>query len=258
MPRWRWWIHFLLIGGYFFPGLIQGLYFTPRYPLLMHSGQGLLIVCGLNLVIFTIVFLLGWLASRATTDELLLRWRPGWWVVPLGVGYSIAIRLGLAVTGFIVVLFLLITQLVNVESLRNFALQNPPRIDRLIDVGALRTNRAYYWLSLTLVSFVTAGLREELWRAATLAGMRALWPGAFMSRTGESIAIALIGVAFGAAHLPMGALAAVAAGLIGIFLGIILIIHRSIWPAVIAHGLFDATTFALLPLIANKVPELRP
>jgi hypothetical protein len=76
--------------------------------LLTHSGHGLLIVCGLNLVIFTIVFLLGWLASRATSDELLLRWRPGWWVVPLGVGYSIAIRLGLAVTGFIVVLFLLI------------------------------------------------------------------------------------------------------------------------------------------------------
>jgi len=121
VPRWRWWIHFLLIGGYFFPGLIQGLYFTPRHPLLRHSGQGLLIVCGLNLVSFTIVFLLGWLASRATTDELLLRWRPGWWVVPLGVGYSIAIRLGLAVTGFIVVLFFLITQLVNVESLRNFA-----------------------------------------------------------------------------------------------------------------------------------------
>ena len=129
VPRWRWWIHFLLIGGYFFPGLIQGFYFTPRYPLLRHSGQGLLFVCGLNLVSFTIVFLLGWLASRATTDELLLRWRPGWRVVPLGFGYSIAIRLGLAVTGFIVVLFLLITQLVNVESLRNFASQNPPRID---------------------------------------------------------------------------------------------------------------------------------
>ena len=70
VPRWRWWIHFLLIGGYFFPGL------TP-YPLLRHSGQGFLIVCRLNLVIFTIVFLLGWLASRTTADELLLRWRPG-------------------------------------------------------------------------------------------------------------------------------------------------------------------------------------
>src|SRR5437868_14234710 len=114
VPRWRWWIHFLLIGGYFFPGLIQGLYFTPRHPLLRHSGQGLLIVCGLNLVSFTIVFLLGWLASRATTDELLLRWRPGRGVVPLGAGSPIATRLGLAATGFVDVLLLLITQWINV------------------------------------------------------------------------------------------------------------------------------------------------
>jgi hypothetical protein len=52
VPRWRWWIHFLLIGGYFLPGLIQGLYLAERPPLLTHSGHGLLIVCGLNLVIF--------------------------------------------------------------------------------------------------------------------------------------------------------------------------------------------------------------
>jgi membrane protease YdiL (CAAX protease family) len=255
VPHWRWWIHFLLIGGYFFPGLMQGLYFAPRYsghPLLTH---GLLIVCGFNFVIFAIVFLLGWLASRATTDELLLRWRPGWWVLPLGVGYSIAIRVGLAVIGFITVRFLLITQLASLESLQDFAVRNPPRIDRLVDLSALQTNRTYYWLSLTVVSFVIAGLREELWRAATLAGMRALWPRAFMSRRGESIAIVLIAVAFGAAHLPMGALAAVAAGLLGLFLGIILIVHQSIWPAVIAHGLFDATTFALLPLVASKFPQ---
>jgi membrane protease YdiL (CAAX protease family) len=258
MPRWRWWIHFLLIGGYFFPGLIQGLYFGRRHPLLTHSTHGLLMVCGLKFVIFTIVFLFGWLASRATIDELLLRWRQGWWVVPLAVGYSIAIRVGLAVTGFIVVLFLLITHLVNLESLQNFALHNPPRIDRLIDIAALQTNRTYYWLSITLVSFLMAGFREELWRTATLAGMRALWPRAFMSRAGESIAIVLIAVAFGAAHLPLGALAAAAAALIGICLGIILIVHRSIWPAVIAHGLFDATTFALLPLVANKFQQLHP
>src|SRR5438874_13194761 len=107
VPRWRWWIHFVLIGGYFFPGLIQGLYFTPRHPLLRHSGQGFLIVCGLNLVSFTIVFLLAWLAWRPTTVECRLRCRPGGWVVPLGVGYSIAIRLGVACTGFSVVCFLL-------------------------------------------------------------------------------------------------------------------------------------------------------
>ena len=102
-------------------------------------------------------------------------------------------------------------------------------------------------LTLTLVSFVTAGLREELWRAGTLAGMRALWPRKFRSRTGERSAVALIALAFGAAHLPMGILAAAAAGLLGLFLGIVLIVHRSIWPAVFAHGFFDATSFALIP-----------
>ena len=59
VPRWRWWIHFLLIGGYFFPGLIQGLYFARRDPVLTHSTRGLLIVCGVNFVIFAIIFLFG-------------------------------------------------------------------------------------------------------------------------------------------------------------------------------------------------------
>ncbi|PYK61394.1 MAG: hypothetical protein DME43_02550 [Verrucomicrobia bacterium] len=51
-------------------------------------------------------------------------------------------------------------------------------------------------------------------------------------------------------------LAAAVATLLGLFLGLILIVHRSIWPAVIAHGFFDATTFALLPLVASKLPQL--
>ena len=36
-------------------------------------------------------------------------------------------------------------------------------------------------------------------------------------------------------------------------LGVIMILHRSIWPAVLAHGFFNATTFALLPLIARPI-----
>jgi membrane protease YdiL (CAAX protease family) len=31
------------------------------------------------------------------------------------------------------------------------------------------------------------------------------------------------------------------AGFLGVGFGLIMIFHRSIWPAVIAHGLFDAT-----------------
>jgi len=34
-----------------------------------------------------------------------------------------------------------------------------------------------------------------------------------------------------------------------------MVLHRSIWPAVIAHGAFDATTFALLPFIVDLLPH---
>ena len=36
--------------------------------------------------------------------------------------------------------------------------------------------------------------------------------------------------------------------ILGVGLGAIMVYHQSIWPAVFAHGIFDATTFALLPL----------
>src|SRR6478752_10457859 len=98
----------------------------------MHSGQGLLIVCGLNLVIFTIVFLLGWLASRATTDELLLPWRPGWWVVPLGVGYSIAIRFAAAIAIFVVIAFLVATHVFTPASAQQFMVTNRPDVEKLV------------------------------------------------------------------------------------------------------------------------------
>jgi membrane protease YdiL (CAAX protease family) len=111
----------------------------------------------------------------------------------------------------------------------------------------MRNNPAYFWLMLTFVSFVVAGLREEMWRAGTLAAMRAIWPRAFGSLLGQGVAISLIAVAFGAMHLRMGVIAAAGAGVLGLLLGIIIILHKSIWPAVIAHGVFDATTMALLP-----------
>jgi membrane protease YdiL (CAAX protease family) len=37
------------------------------------------------------------------------------------------------------------------------------------------------------------------------------------------------------------------AGLLGLGLGLIMVFHRSIWPAVLAHGFFDATSMALIP-----------
>ena len=185
------------------------------------------------------------------------RWRPGWWVVPLGAGYSVAIRFGLVIVAAVVMAILAASQVVTPEKVQEYVNVNRPDIESMVSVPAMRHDPAYYWLTVTLVSFVVAGLREEMWRAGTLAAMRAIWPRAFGSRLGQCAAMALIAVAFGAMHLRMGVIAAVGAGVLGFFLGLIIVLHKSIWPAVIAHGLFDATTFALLPLWLEKVRHLQ-
>ena len=219
----------------------------PQRPALTSSTRGLLIVCGVQLVLFLIFFLPSWLASRASTEELLLRWRPGWSAVPLGIGYSVAIRLIVGIVVLTVIYLLLAAGLLARESIHELLTTQHSAVEKLVDVAALRNNPAYFWLTITFNSFVVAGLREELWRSGTLAAMRALWPNVFGGRDGQLAAVALIALLFGAGHLGMGMLAAAAAGLLGFLLGAIMVIHKSIWPAVIAHGFFDATTFALLP-----------
>jgi membrane protease YdiL (CAAX protease family) len=239
----RWWIHLILIGGYFVPSIFLT---GPRaHPALTYTSRGLLFVCALQIAAFALVFGLGWLSSRATTDELLLRWQPKRWLILLGIGYSVAIRIGVAIVAIVVSAVLLAT-VFDQRQLTEFWRSGEPNIREIVSVATARSDPVYIWLLLTVVSFVVAGLREELWRAGTLAAMRALWPRAFGSRFGEVIAVLLIAVEFGAGHVRLGVFAAVAAGLLGIFLGLIMLAHRSIWPAVIAHGFFDATSFALL------------
>jgi len=208
------------------------------------------------MILFSLVFGLGWLASRASREELFFRWRPGWWVVPLGIAYSVAIRFALFGVVMAVAAILLTTHASTPERLQGFVSTNRPNVEAIVSVSALRSNPTYYWLTVTLASFVVAGLREEIWRAGTFAALHALWPGAFASRGGQYLAVALIAVLFGAMHLPMGPIAAVGAGLIGWLLGVTMILHKSIWPAVIAHGLFDATTMAILPWAMTRVQEL--
>jgi membrane protease YdiL (CAAX protease family) len=219
----------------------------PQGPALSGNVRGLLLVSGLELIFFSIFFAAACLISRASREQLMLRWRPGWWVVPLGIGYSIALRIGLIVIAAAVVMVLAATQTVTPEKVQEYVNANRPDVEALVSVPAMRSNPVYFWLTITLVSFVVAGIREEMWRAGTLAAMRAIWPRRFGSPLGQGLAISVIAVVFGAMHLRMGVLAAVGAGVLGLLLGLIIIVHKSIWPAVIAHGLFDATTMALLP-----------
>jgi membrane protease YdiL (CAAX protease family) len=257
-PRWRWWIHLFLIGIYPALGLFVRLgtgHFAPG-PALSGNARGLLFVSGFELLLFSIFFGLAWLSSHASREQLMLPWRPGWWVVPLGAVYSIALRIGLVVVAVGVVALLAATQTITPEKVQQYVDANRPAVEVLVSVSAMRNNPTYFWLTVTLVSFIVAGLREEMWRGGTLAAMRVLWPGIFDSRRGQLFAITLIAAAFGAMHFRMGVLAAVGAGILGLFLGLIMVLHRSIWPAVIAHGFFDATTMAVLPWWIEKARQL--
>jgi membrane protease YdiL (CAAX protease family) len=258
--RRRWWIHLSLISAYI---LLVGLFGREHseahahIPALSHTVRGLLIVCTIGLLLFALVLGLALVASRASRDDLLLRWRRGFWPVPLGIGYSVAIRLALAIITMAAGIALIVTHVMTAQSLQEFVAANRPDVEAIVDISAMRQNPIYFWLTLTLVSFVVAGLREELWRSAFLAGLRALWPQHFGTRTGQIAAVAIAATVFGFGHLGMGLLAVLFAGLLGFGLGLIMVFHRSIWPAVIAHGMFDATSLALLPWIAEKLQEVQ-
>jgi membrane protease YdiL (CAAX protease family) len=173
--------------------------------------------------------------------------------VPLGIGYSFALRLALVFVLAGVVTFLLATGTATPETLRKFVTTHQPDVTTLVDLSAMRENPAYFWLTVTFVSFIVAGLREELWRSAFIAGLRVLWPQTFGSRIGQIGAVAMAAVLFGLGHLQLGPFGMLFAGILGFGLGLIMVLHRSVWPAVIAHGLFDATTLALLPWVMEKL-----
>jgi membrane protease YdiL (CAAX protease family) len=248
VSRWRWWVHLLLVTLYLVGLTLLGL---ERHkiirPALTHTVRGLLTVCGVELVLFGLVIGAAWLASRASLDDLLLRWRGKAMPVVWGAAYSLGLRLALAFLAVAAVVVLLATRAATLDSLQNFALNKRPGVEKMVDVQAMRDNPAYYWLTLTLVSFVVAGVREELWRSSFLAGMKNLWPRQFGSTPGQIQAVVIAAVIFGAAHLSMGILAAVMAGVLGLGLGLIMVLHRSIWPAVFAHGFFDCASMAFIP-----------
>ena len=226
-------------------------------PALGTDARGLLLASGLTMGMFAAIFALGWSASRATADDLRLRWRNGWRTWPMAIGYSVALRLLAGVAVVVVGVFLVLSGRVKRDDLSGFIETSKPDVEAVVSVGSLGDNKAYYLLSLTLVSFVVAGLREELWRSATFAGLEKLFPSVARSWGGKAAAIGLTAVAFGLGHWPQGWLAMILTGVLGLGLGTIIMVHRSIWTAVLAHGFFDATSLALLPLLPELLEAAR-
>ncbi len=253
--RARWSIHLALIAAYMLLPIVTGLSRQAAQGPILPNGRWLLLVSAVELAAFGVALGLAWLASRASRDDLLLRWRGGLWPVPLGVAYSVALRLLLLVVVATIVGALILTGQMTSESIGRLAVARAPQVGALVDVSAMRNDPVYYWLLLTLVSFVVAGLREELWRAAFVAGLRGLWPRWFGSLRGQIGAVTIAAVFFAAAHVRMGPSAVCFAGVLGLGLGLIMVLHRSIWPAVIAHGAFDATSLASIPWAMERLAE---
>ncbi|MBL9174831.1 MAG: CPBP family intramembrane metalloprotease [Verrucomicrobiales bacterium] len=247
---WRTGIMLVLVGSY---PLIVGL--VGRWLDSGHAGgtvlpgtvPGLLAACAENLALFLILFGIGAAIARPTRAELFATGFPGWKDWLLGLGYSVGLRMGLAIllaAGLMVAGAVLQLKGQSLQSLQGLR----PEVENLLDPGALR-NPVYFLLSLTVVSFVVAGFREELWRAVVFAAVLRLAPRAGTSIPRRLGMVAAAAVIFGLGHLAMGWSGVVLTGLLGLGLGGILIFHRSLWLAVLAHGFFDATSFVLFRVI---------
>ncbi len=203
-----------------------------------------------ELCIFGGLFLIVMVLARLGPSDLRLRWRGGWWIVPASMGWSVALRLAVGlVLGACLVMWRWATGAPesSLEGIR-------PHVEAIVDIDALR-DPAYLLVMLTVVSFVLAGLREELWRSGMIRLLGGAVPRWFGGRSGAWLAIVPVAIVFGLGHTPQGPAGIAVTTLLGIGLGAILVLHDSIWAAVLAHGFFNAATFAVLPLLADRFPE---
>jgi membrane protease YdiL (CAAX protease family) len=253
VARWRWWLHVLLLGSLpLFIGTMGIIHRNRTTALLPDNVPGLLRVSVYEMLYPALAFCVVWLASRFTAKQMLLSWRGGLMPVLLGFAYSVVLRIIIVIIAVaVVVVFVLIagSHAHALEQLRSHTGQ-------LVNAAALTRDPVYFVLCLTLLSFVVAGLREELWRAAMLAGCQALFPTQCGTWRGRAVAVVIVGLLFGLGHTTQGFAGVAVTTLLGVGLGAIMLWRRSIWEAVIAHGFFDATTFAFLYLLAKYHPEL--
>jgi membrane protease YdiL (CAAX protease family) len=218
------------------------------------SVPAVLVLCAVELGLFGIAFLLATALARFRAPELLLTTPFRWWAWPRAIAWSIALRIGVAI--------LLICAFAALQLARGqpFDALDPaiarPKVEAIVNTDALR-DPLYLVLMLTVVSFILAGLREELWRVGMIALLARLAPSCFGGRLGPWLALVPVAILFGLGHTPQGWAGVAATTVLGLGLGAIMLLHRSLWDAVLAHGFFNATTFALLPWIAHLIPQAR-
>jgi membrane protease YdiL (CAAX protease family) len=253
VPRWRWWVHLIILAS--FPLIIGAMSILSSDkkagPALPETVSGLLKISVFELGFFAVLFLIAWLFSRADGERLLLKWRGSW--QPLAWGFLGSIVLRVAV---MIVAMIAMGAWAAIHGMDEKELQKiKPQSEHIINASALTHDPLYLILTLTLISFVVAGLREELWRSGMLAGFNALFPKSSGNIKKQLGFVCVVAVLFGLGHAIQGVGGVVVTALLGVGLGLLMVWRKSIWEAVIAHGFFDASTFAVLYVIAKYFPE---
>jgi membrane protease YdiL (CAAX protease family) len=253
IAKWRWWVHLTVLSLLpLLPG-INGLLRTigADTKLLPEDVHGLAVVSIQSMGMLAVLFGIAWLASRVTAGQLLLKWRGSWQPVAWGFAGSIALRFAVFILAAAAAMFWMVIRGMAVPDLQKVR----PASQHVVNAAALIHDPLYFDLTLSLISFVVAGFREELWRAGMLAGLRALFPQFMSRRSGQVICVCIIGVLFGFGHTIQGWAGVGLTTLLGIGLGAIMVWRQSIWEAAIAHGFFDASTFVLLYFLAKYFPD---
>lgn len=237
---------FVALAGSFARNLPKG----QSEPMLPATAPQLISLSLLELGMFGVIWGIAWLFSRPSTDELFMRWRGTWENIVLGLGYSLALRFVPVVAVVFLAMFALLNG-VKPEDLTEYIKGFSPTPEKMVSLKALENDPVYRFIMVTWMSFIVAGLREELWRVAVIASFTKWLTPRYSQRHVQIFAVIISSLFFGMAHVIQGPLAIGLTALIGMALGAITLAHRSIWPAVIAHGAFDALSFLLLPLAKN-------
>lgn len=288
VPRWRWWVHVFVLTSYVLGiGLIGAISASEESapgkgakteatakteepaaePALSADPVQLTLEIILQLAIFGVFFGVAWAASRADANQLFLRRNGAWWFPCLtGLGYSVAMRIIIGIVATILIAIAAVWIMARNGIAFNVAGFNSvttdlgqklqPNIGHLVDKEAITNSPVYLLLNVTIVSFVLAGLREELWRSGMLAGFRALFPRLNSGRGGQFVFVVLVAMVFGLGHLPQGFGGVLLTTLLGIMLGTIMIFHRSIWEASLAHGFFNALSFVGMHFLLKYKDQL--
>lgn len=265
IPHWQWVLACLVIGSFpLVSTLVGGIrpISASDGPALPESTAKLFTFGLLELAIFAVFFGIAWIIAQPNSDQLRLPWRNESQPLKWGLIYFAILRLGpiflamfvlIAVTGVALLAGIKPEQLSH--AMQEYQRQNV-HPERMVSSQMLNKNPVYLLTVVTFISFVVAALREELWRTFTLTAADHVLPERWTPRRRMVTALILTSVVFGMGHYAIqGILGVVITTVLGLLLGFAILHRKSIWPAVIAHGLFDASTFLILAFtdLAAKV-----